>query len=837
MKRLSAFFFLLIALNLSGQTVIQNGFVRTVGRPDNRAGVRLPDAVIRVTGSHNSVASDGQGEFSILFPGARAGIDSYSIGSVSLVGYEVNDKDLLGRRLPISPSVPQEIVMISYKDKQAIEDKVRKQVEARYQERLRKIQSERDSLGTAYGKALLELEALYEKRDMLVHDMVERYASTDYAKLDSTAARINAYIENGELEKADSALNAINVRELEIERMSLVRNIERKQEELEQEKVSKARIDESLYSAYNAKFDIFCARVELDSALVCLKKIVALDTLNVSNLCALGVYLEEYLSKYDEARSCYEKALALVGIMEGARSKRCAELIDMIGKTYNGTGHYDEAEAYFKKALAIREKLGKDSAVELGKSYDCMASLSANRGQYDDAIKYEEKALRLFLESYGEDDAHVKDCYNNLGCHYSSIGEYRKSVEAHKKSLELSLKICGPEDKKTGIIYNNLGVIYFKIGELKSAEECLMRAMRILEANYGRNSGSVAVALGNVGQIYEELGYYDRALSLDEEALDINRKIYGEVHPATAIVYNNMSSVYFEKGEFEKSLSYAEKVLEIRVALYGKNHQDVASAYNSIGTVYTNMNRYDDAISNLEKAVSILDDVPCSRIAKATVKTNLADVYQAVGEYDKALEIYKESLKLKMDVLGEGNAQIATLYNNMAALYGKQKNYEREIELHNKALSIRLALFGEKHPEVALSYNNLGVAYGLSGNYKMAEKYLRKTLDLRKILFGSGPKLAAIYSNLAFLYMKMSKRQIAIDCIEHCIEESKGYISENTPQFRGMYQTMARLYEEMDNVDQARKYYERALEIAVAISGENSDKAKEIKARLNALEK
>ena len=122
---------MLLGTSLQAQTIRQSGYVRTVGRPNNHAGTRLSGALIRVAGQHNVVQSGRQGAFTLLFNHATAGQTAFTLTSVRLNGYELNEREMLGRKFAVSPTVPVEVVMVSEKEKRDIEERVRQQVEQR----------------------------------------------------------------------------------------------------------------------------------------------------------------------------------------------------------------------------------------------------------------------------------------------------------------------------------------------------------------------------------------------------------------------------------------------------------------------------------------------------------------------------------------------------------------------------------------------------------------------------------------------------------------------------------------------------------------------------------
>ena len=86
---------------------------------------------------------------------------------------------------------------------------------------------------------------------------------------------------------------------------------------------------------------------------------------------------------------------------------------------------------------------------------------------------------------------------------------------------------------------------------------------------------------------------------------------------------------------------------------------------------------------------------------------NMALIYYAQGEYEKALEYYGKALAIRERVLGTEHPDTATTYNNMAGVYEDQGDYEKALEYYGKALAIRERALGTEHPSTATTYNNM----------------------------------------------------------------------------------------------------------------------------------
>ncbi len=205
------------------QVQTQQGFVKTLGRP-GKPGVPLENVTIQMVGMVNPVISSATGEFYLSAFNKKDG-DAIKLLRVQKNGYELKDKDMIGRSLVFSSHVPIYITMVDTRqleaDKKRIEDNAKRVAEENYQKKKAIIEEENNNhklSAEKYRKELDDLQEKYDKYLSLIGDMADRYARTDYDQLDSIDVEINICIENGELEKADSLIHTVFDPETVLER-------------------------------------------------------------------------------------------------------------------------------------------------------------------------------------------------------------------------------------------------------------------------------------------------------------------------------------------------------------------------------------------------------------------------------------------------------------------------------------------------------------------------------------------------------------------------------------------------------------------------------------------
>ena len=307
MKHRTLLFLIMFMVPLGVIAQTQQGYIKTIGRPD-KPGVVLGNVVVQAKGMFNPVTSDESGAFSITVPGKNDG-DPIVFLRIQKNGYELKDKDFVGRQHVCSSRVPLIIQMVDVKqlaaDKRRIEDNAYRVAEENYQKKLTELEAQKEEGEITAEKYRQELSSLQEKYDKylsLVGDMADRYARTDYDQLDSIDYQINVCIENGEFDKADSLIHTVFDPETVLER-----NRAAKQEILDRIALAQSVIDKA-----NADREAILRDIEYAKRLASI----------CENLAQEYILLEEK----EKAIECLEKSLAIKSILYGEESDEVIEL-------------------------------------------------------------------------------------------------------------------------------------------------------------------------------------------------------------------------------------------------------------------------------------------------------------------------------------------------------------------------------------------------------------------------------------------------------------------------------------------------------------------------------
>lgn len=215
-----------------------------------------------------------------------------------------------------------------------------------------------------------------------------------------------------------------------------------------------------------------------------------------------------------------------------------------------------------------------------------------------------------------------------------------------KESLMLSaLQVADDLDEEIGTVTTSSpeaykfymeGLNFFAKAQYEQSIESLGKAIA-QDPGFAMAYRKIAHAYGNSGKPNESKKYLQKALALTErltekEKLLIQGDYFG-----------------FSEPDYDKAIEAYEKLIEV----YPES-EETRSACNNLGIIYRTIENYNEAIECYEKALN------SENIYRGTF-TNLAACYMAVGKYDKAEKILKESFELYPDFI-LGHWTLARLY-------------------------------------------------------------------------------------------------------------------------------------------------------------------------------
>ena len=295
-----------------------------------------------------------------------------------------------------------------------------------------------------------------------------------------------------------------------------------------------------------------------------------------------------------------------------------------------------------------------------------------------------------------------------------------------------------------------------------------------------------------------------------------------------AKIYAGFGFVEDYAGNPIEAIEAYEKALSIQKNIKKNSLDTLADSWkNSLATVFQHIGDYPkahqlymEALAGAEKngKQTIIADI-CKRVGD--VHRNLENEEKAVGYYMRALDLYK---KLNIP-RGE-----ASTSNSLGILYSDQNNPQKALEYYRRTLAICKEI--DFKLGVALTLNNIGYELFVLYNYDSAYNYYEQSLQIKEEL--ENPySMSATLVNMGQVRLKQkeyAEAQLLFDkSLELAIQTKNSSVElEN-------YQYFTQLYKQTNKPAQALENLQKYIELKEKIFEENKlEKINELEARFQA---
>ncbi len=277
----------------------------------------------------------------------------------------------------------------------------------------------------------------------------------------------------------------------------------------------------------------------------------------------------------------------------------------------------------------------------------------------------------------------------------------------------------------------------------------------------------------------------------------------------------------YMQGKYENALTTAQEVVPRRIQLVGANHPDVAIDYNDIGVISYRLGKYSEAITAYTQAFQIIENDDQNIELRAKLLNNIGVIYAKEGDYLKALDYYKHSLKIKKQYFGNQHRSIGTNLRNIGIIYSRIGEYNRGMEYYHLALKNWKDYYGDSHPKIGELYQDISVVQMYLGDYQSALGYQTEAMNILSAkLDESHPLIALGDSNLSMLYMGMEMYNEAEVHNLASIQKQIERFGEKHHDLAINYSNLGTIYAEKKKYKLALEYLNKAIALRKAQLGE-----------------
>jgi len=190
--------------------------------------------------------------------------------------------------------------------------------------------------------------------------------------------------------------------------------------------------------------------------------------------------------------------------------------------------------------------------------------------------------------------------------------------------------------------------------------------------------------------------------------------------------YNDKALRKIVPGMIEPLLARVSNAIRVKpdFVRQGGSASGMTEAHFNRGFAYNNSGDYQKAIESFKEAIRLKPD-------DVYVHFNLGLAYNNSGDYQKAIESFKEAIRLKPDDV--------YAHYNLGLAYSNSGDYQKAIESFKEAIRLK--------PDDVYAHYNLGLAYSNSGDYQKAIESFKEAIHVKPDFVGAHYNLGLAYSN------------------------------------------------------------------------------------------
>jgi len=288
-----------------------------------------------------------------------------------------------------------------------------------------------------------------------------------------------------------------------------------------------------------------------------------------------------------------------------------------LGVTLQELGRLDEAEASYTQAIALKS--------DIAEAHNNLGNTLQELGRLEESEVSVRQAIALkpdFVEAL-----------SNLGNTLQKLGRLDEAEASCRQAITL--------ESDYAEAHNNLGITLQQLGRLEEAETSYTQAIA-LKSDY-------AEAHSNLGDILQELGRLEEAEASLRQAI-VLKFDFAEAH-------NNLGNTLKELGRLGGAEASLRQAIDLK--------PDYAEAHLNL----TSMKKFDSQDEQYSQMQKIYLDENIPEEQRCHINFGLAKACEDLGDFEQALQHYREGNVLRKKLLNYDVSQDIELFNQLKSSY------------------------------------------------------------------------------------------------------------------------------------------------------------------------
>ena len=287
-----------------------------------------------------------------------------------------------------------------------------------------------------------------------------------------------------------------------------------------------------------------------------------------------------------------------------------------------------------------------------------------------------------------------------------------------------------------------------------------------------------------------------------------------------SLLQAELGSIYCILGYYAKG----KHLLETALTVLDKHspQKRLIKFLISLGKIYVGMDEKD----KIKKLVERIQLVHINHFSpkepnSAQILTTLGDLYDSIGEYEKAKDLLRESLIINKEHL-KNDREMGWTLALLGTIHRKMGNFKEAINTLQESLEIYKKYGSEDHFRKGWALIHLGNTYADIGEYEKAKDLIEQGVEIYK-KYSPEDHIDVAWAKvyLGNIYLLMGDYKRAKDILEHSILIYRKTFSENHGGLLRTSRYLANVYIKLAQYREAKSILERVLRGYERLEGEN----------------
>ncbi len=267
------------------------------------------------------------------------------------------------------------------------------------------------------------------------------------------------------------------------------------------------------------------------------------------------------------------------------------------------------------------------------------------------------------------------------------------------------------------------------------------------------------------------------------------------------------ADAYLGLGQIDIARSIAAGTTRFVTTIHKNDKPLVIKANMTSGNAHLRSGRIDQALENLKEAEDLLDE---TSLQAAECFDDLGVIYTTNGNRELALQYLQKALAIRQKE-GVDQVLIADSYNNIGRVYLNDEPLQAIIYF-TRALNIYTEELGKSHPKVALIYSNMAFANANQNNFNDALAYLEQVAGIYNTIYTSDhPNKAFTLNNQGRILEMKGDFEGALDFQNRALEMYLKLYGSRHPEVANTYFLIGSVHQKTEAYDKAIEAFQKSI--------------------------